>query len=290
MRVLITGATGFIGGRLAAKLNKASHEVYALVRHAERRVEPFMPVVWDLGRKGRPANLPTHLDAIVHSSQSRNYRDFPADAPEMVEVNVCGTAALLDYAASIQVGKFCLISSGTVYEPYLGELREDAALRPTSLLGATKLAAEVLAAPYAELFPLAALRLFFPYGPGQNDRLIPQLIHRVRAGRPIQLSRDGEGLRLVPTFVDDIVDVITCALVEAWSGTFNVATPAAVTMSKLSELIGELVGTRPLFEITARDFPKVVPCLDRLRERFDCNRFTALHEGIRQTIAGEPAP
>jgi len=288
MRVLITGATGFIGAKLAAKLNKASHEVYALVRNAERRVELCTPVVWDLGRKGRPASLPTRLDAIVHGSQSRNYRDFPADAPEMVEVNVCGTAALLDYAASIKVGRFCLISSGTVYEPYLGELHEDAALHPTSLLGATKLAAEILAAPYAELFPLAALRLFFPYGPGQNDRLIPQLIQRVRAGRPIQLSRDGEGLRLVPTFVDDIADVIICALAEAWNGTFNVATPAVVSISKLSALIGEVVGTRPRFEVIARDFPSVVPRLDRLRERFDCSRFTTLEEGIRQTIAGQP--
>jgi nucleoside-diphosphate-sugar epimerase len=207
----------------------------------------------------------------------------------MVDVNVAGAAALLGYAARIKVGRFCLISSGTVYEPYRHELGEDAPLEPTSYLGATKLAAEILARPYGTIFPLSILRLFFPYGPGQQNRLVPELIDRLRNGRPIQLAPDGEGLRLVPTFVDDIVGVIACALSEGWSGTLNVATPAAVSIRQLAEAIGKVMDVRPVFERVEQQSPNVVPRLDRLRERMDVSRFTTLEAGLRQTIAGIPA-
>ena len=100
--------------------------------------------------------------------------------------------------------QFVLASSGSVYEPFGGHLREEAALAPGSFLGATKLASEFLARPYGAAFTLSVLRLFFPYGPNQRDRLIPDLIGRVRSGRPIQLAEDGEGLCFTPTFVEAV--------------------------------------------------------------------------------------
>jgi UDP-glucose 4-epimerase len=290
MRFLITGASGFIGARLTRRLAAAGHEVFAVYREESRRVQYSTPVVWDLGAAAAPVvELPQRLDGIAHLAQSRNYRRFPTDAPEMFRVNVAGTAAVLQLAAEVGIEAVSLISSGTVYEPYTGEISEEAPIQPTSFLGASKLAAEALARPYAGMFRLSVLRLFFPYGPGQETRLVPDLVTRLRSGAPIQLAADGEGLRLVPTFVDDIVDIIAAALEQRWCGTYNVASPAVVSLRQLANLIAELLGISPVFELTDRPPTEIVPRIDRLRAKFDLNRLTPLRTGIERTLQGTAA-
>jgi nucleoside-diphosphate-sugar epimerase len=203
---------------------------------------------------------------------------------EMVRVNVSAAAALLKYAADAGAGRFCLLSSGTVYEPYRSALEEEAALNPTSFLGVTKLAAELLSGPFSVNFPVSILRLFFPYGAGQKNRLVPDLIHRVRFGIPIQLSADGEGMRFSPTYVGDIGAVIRSALEEGWVGKFNVASPIEVSIRELGQAIGRIVGEEPIYEQRDGAAPRVVPELDRLWTRFEVDRFTSLDEGLRRTI------
>ena len=63
----------------------------------------------------------------------------------MFTVNVAMTMLLLEWAARSGVKQFCLVSSGAVYEPFAGPLKEDAALAPVGFLGASKLASEVIA-------------------------------------------------------------------------------------------------------------------------------------------------
>jgi nucleoside-diphosphate-sugar epimerase len=171
-----------------------------------------------------------------------------------------------------------------VYEPYDGSISEDAPIAPRRYLGASKLAAEILARPYGDLFDVGILRLFFPYGPGQTKRLVPDLIDRVRNEVPVQLASDGEGLRLVPTFVDDIATVIEAALAGHWRGMFNVANPAAVSLRELAEVIGSAIGKKPRFEINDQKAGAIVPQLERLQDCFDLTRFTPLEEGIRRTL------
>jgi len=286
MRVLVTGGSGFIGAKLVQKLTCAGHDVFCIQR-AGRSGGPSRSadVFWDLESAAVPRDLPDRIDAVAHLAQARHYRHFPEDAPEMFRVNVAGTAALLEYSRQARASVFCLISSGTVYEPYVADIHEDAALAPSRYLGASKLAAEIVSRPYADLFALGILRLFFPYGPGQRERLIPDLIGRIREDLPVRLASDGEGLRLVPTFVDDIVEVIIAALTDTWSGTFNVASPVVVSLRELAEIIGKTVGKRPRFEITEEGAGVIVPRLDRLGARFDLQRFTMPEEGIRRTVA-----
>ena len=287
MRVLVTGASGFIGSRFVHRLTEEGHDVFCVRRDGAGRSTGGTDVFWDLESPVTPCDLPDRIDAVAHLAQARHYRNFPDDAPEMFRVNVNATAALLEYSRQARASVFCLVSSGTVYEPYDGRISEDAPVAPTQYLGASKLAAETLARPYADLFDVSILRLFFPYGPGQTERLVPDVIERVRNGTPVHLASDGEGLRLVPTFVDDIAAVMETALAAHWRGVFNIASPAVVNLRELAEVIGSALGKQPCFDVNDRKAGAIVPDLERLRRRFDFSRFTTLEEGIRRTLAAQ---
>lgn len=278
MRILLTGATGFVGRALRPRLAATGHEVVAVTRG-----NACVPgaAIWDLAAGGpAPASLPARIDAVVHAAQSRNHRAFPGDATELFAVNAVATAALLDYAVRAGASRFCLLSTGTVYEPFDRGLAEDAPLAPTSMLGASKLAGEVVARPYASLFPLAVLRIFTPYGPGQVGRLIPNLVERVRSGQAVQVSADGEGMRLAPIYVDDLCSVVAAAVEDAWNTTVNVASPETTTIRGIADLVGAILGRAARFEIGVGAAVDLAPPVERLGRLVDLGAMSTLGEGL----------
>lgn len=285
LHILLTGVSGFVGGILARRLSEQGHRVTALSRDGAV-ADGIGSMRHTLG-SGVPPALPGDIDAVVHLAQSRSYRAFPGDAGEMFAVNVAGTHEMLMAAAAVPVSRFCLVSSGTVYDPFTGPLDEGSALAPVSNLGATKLAAEVLARPYSSLFPISILRLFAPYGPGQTARLVPDLVGRVRRGDAVTLPLSGGGMRFTPTHVDDVCDVVSAALAERWSGTFNVASPEVLQVEDVALAIGAALSTAPRFERKEISAPSLVPSLSRLGERYDLSRFRSFADGIAAIVAGE---
>ncbi|WP_050403592.1 NAD-dependent epimerase/dehydratase family protein [Bradyrhizobium embrapense] len=289
MRILLTGCSGFVGSALGPRLAAEGHELFCVCR-PRTSVAFGTKVVWDGAASIEDSGFPKTIDAVVHAAQSRRYRDFPADSCEMFDVNVGMTMRLLDWAARAAARHFCLLSSGAVYEPFAGTLREDAGLAPPGFLGASKFASEVIAKPFSGVFSLNILRLFFPYGPGQRDRLIPQLIRRIQDGAAIQLSGGTEGIRLAPTFIDDIVDVILASIASSWTDTLNVAASEMLSIRQISNTIGQQLGVEPKFEIVNPNTPSVdiVPDLSRLASRLDVRRFVQFKEGIEKTISASP--
>lgn len=283
MRILVTGATGFVGQALVRHLRDRGHVPLAVVRDGTQ-VEGAEIVHWDLGAWGAPASLPSEIDAIVHTAQSRNHRAFPGDAPEMFAVNTASTLALLDYAARTGVVRVCLLSSGTVYAPFATSLAETAPLAPPTMLGASKLAAEAVAEPFRALFPVSILRVFTPYGPGQTARLVPDIIDRVRTGKAVELSADGDGLRLAPIYVEDLCEVVLASLVEGWADTINVAASRTLTLRDLAERIGHWVGRPPRFALGVGTALNLAPPVQRLAARFDLDALVPIEEGLRRTV------
>jgi nucleoside-diphosphate-sugar epimerase len=205
----------------------------------------------------------------------------------MFAVNVAMTMVLLRWSAQAGIKHFCLVSSGAIYEPFPGLLKENAAVAPHEFLGASKLASEVLARPFSDLYSLSVLRLFFPYGPGQRNRFIPELIKRVRAGIPVQLVANVEGIRLTPTFIEDIVEVILASLAASWTGTFNVAAPEPLSIRRIANIIGRQLEIEPRFEVVSTPAVDIVPDLSLLKSRFPIDRFTQFEHGLRKTICAE---
>jgi UDP-glucose 4-epimerase len=280
--IVVSGASGFIGQVLVRSLDRAGYRVRTLVRPGSPALG-HETIPYSLS-SGEPLDIGRDVSCVVHLAQSREYRNFPGDAEAMFRVNVGGTHALLQAAVDAKAAAFCLVSTGSVYEPFNGKLNELDALAPTSYLGASKLAAECVARPYAAVLALCTLRLFAPYGPGQTDRLVPDLIRRVTTGEPVTVGADGEGLRFCPTYVEDICDVVASSIANRWSGTFNVAAPAALSIREAAEVIGARLGKRPQLKQTETPALRITPDLSALARHYDMSRFRSFEAGIAGTI------
>ena len=102
--VLITGVTGLLGNHLSERLTSLGYNVYGLTR--ENSIANYESVKIDLSSDWKISELPTNIDVIYHLVQSNKFRDFPASAPDVFQVNINSTAKLLNYAKNTGVKNF----------------------------------------------------------------------------------------------------------------------------------------------------------------------------------------
>jgi nucleoside-diphosphate-sugar epimerase len=285
VKVLVTGATGFVAGHLIPALAR-DHEVFAL-GHDEARIilaDGVQPVVLDLESVTNSA-LPV-VDAIIHLAQANV--PFPEGASSLHAVNTGSTVVLLDHARRCNASHFVYASSASVYGLGADLFREDAVPAGRDFYSATKLAAERFVVAYESLFSTTVMRLVAPYGSGQRNRMIPRLIDSVREGRAITLN--GGGLpRMNPVYVGDVVALIASTLGRGGNHLVNVAGDDVASIKELGELIGELVGREPVFsDGNAAVAGDIVCANDRMRDVFGLS-LTPLRDGLARTIGETPA-
>ena len=285
MKLLITGASGFVGRRLVTQLAD-DHEVHAIVRRSppDELADAAQWIVQDLDRLD-PGALPQRVDGVVHLAQSPHYREFPAGAPDVFSVNVSSTFALLEYARQAGARAFVLASTGGVYGYRRHPIREaDDVPHPTTFYFRSKRAAELLAEAYAGIFAVVVFRFFFVYGPGQTRMLVPSLIDKVAMGEAIQIDGD-PGLSINPIHVDDAVRSFEPALKLGTSATFNVAGAERVTITDLVRLIGELAGRSPSITHSDAQPPgDLVADIGRLRDVLGVVPGISLRDGLRSAM------
>jgi len=248
-RILITGATGFIGSHLVPRLADR-HEVHALARNVP--AGGAAGVHWieqDLSRPLEAQRLPGRVDALIHLAQSYRFREFPEGAADTFAVNVQSTFRLLEYARQAGAEQFIHASSGGVYGYSYESLAETAPVDPLNFYISSKYSAELLTASYRQFFRTVVFRFFFVYGPGQKGMLVPNLMQRVVGGQTITVQGK-PGIRINPVYVDDAVGVFEPALRLQTSELFNVAGDQVVTITELVRLMGELAGKTPVVEYT----------------------------------------
>jgi nucleoside-diphosphate-sugar epimerase len=289
MRILVFGASGFLGCHLIPLLD--DHDVIAVSRRPRSGGGSVAPrhrewIQLDLSSDLDVERLPATIDAIIFLAQSDRYRDGAEGASDMFRINVEAPARLFNWGAANGVRNVVIASTGSVYEPFTGSMREDAALAPTGFYGASKLAAEILATPWQSRLDVAILRLFSLYGPGQGKSFISRTLEAVQRGNGVGLPVEGDGLVFAPTYVEDAARVFKQALQEGWKGVWNVASKETVSLREFALEIGRILGKEPKFERSDRFVPQtIVPDLSKLAGRLDLSTFLSLEAGLKRTLA-----
>lgn len=283
MRILVTGASGFIGSHLIHRL-RMNHEVTVLTRDPDRvRVEKIEVITADLTRPIDPRDWPARLDAIIHLAQASV--PFPESAEELFVVNTVSTQRLLDYARSAGARRFILASSGDVYGN-TGLSRETDPANPQSFYATTKHSSELLAMSYSEYVEPCVLRLFQPFGPGQSRRLIPRLAERIEQGEPVLLNK-GDRPLVSPLYIDDVVAAFEKALTVTYTGVINLAGDRALSIRQLADEIGNVVGRTPLFEYSEHEAGDLAGDNARMKEVLGNWPLIRLADGLARTFGDE---
>jgi UDP-glucuronate 4-epimerase len=249
MRILITGAAGFIGSHLAERLcargdgvvgfdnfdpfyGRAIKEANLAVLRGQPRFSLVEGDIRDevaLGRAFAP-----RPDVVVHLAALAGVRPSLAEPARYADVNLTGTQRVIDAAAAHGVRRLVFASSSSVYgldsQPPFKE--SDPCLKPLSPYASTKRAGELLlfVAHHLQALDVTCLRFFTVFGPRQRpDLAIHKFARLIAAGRSIELYGDGSSSRDY-TFVDDIVDGVVAAVDEtAGAETAAVETAGAET-------------------------------------------------------------
>ena len=213
MRVLVTGASGFLGRAVAAAVRDAGHEV----RTFQRRASGVAGVEEQRGSMADAAAVRRAVDgveAVVHLAAKVSLAGDPAD---FTRVNVDGTRILLEAARAAGVRRFVHVSSPSVVHTGASIAGDDAAhASPEHARGdyaRTKAAAELLALD-ADVpgFAVVAVRPHLVWGPG-DEQLVGRIVDRARRGRLPLLD---SGAALIDTcYVDNAASAMVAALDRA---------------------------------------------------------------------------
>ena len=281
MRILLTGAAGFIGRHALARL-EGEHDVLPLVRTAPDERREW--IVQDLAQPLDRSVLPGRIDAVVHLAQSHRYREFPDGAEDVYAVNVDSTFQLLEYARRAGARTFVLASTGGIYGYSYEALVETDPANPLNFYLTSKHVAESLLANYQAFFQTVVFRFFFVYGRGQGPMLVPTLIEKVRKGDQISIA-GRPGQRINPIHVGDAVETFPRALELERSDVFNVAGDEIVSIRELVALIEQATGEAAhVRHIDPEHEGDLIGDNSRMKELLGVRPRTSLLDGINSML------
>lgn len=233
MKILVTGAAGFIGSHLAEKLVQRGYDVVGLDNfndivypartkreNASRlaRYSGFRLIEADVRDRERMLALfeAEGFDAVAHLAALAGVRNAVKYPDVYIDVNYKGSQNLMDGARLHGVGNFVFASTSSVYgnTQRVPFVEDDACDRPLQPYAAAKRGIEILGYTYHYLFGLnfTAIRFFSVYGPhGRPDMMVYKLAESITKGIELPYYNNGEMYRDW-TYVADITDGVAAAL------------------------------------------------------------------------------
>jgi len=287
MRYLVTGAAGFIGYHVAARLLRQGHEVTG-VDNLNAYYDPTLKAArlarlsgtagfrferMDLADPGavRALFAGTRFPRVIHLAAQAGVRYSLENPQAYVDSNLSGFLHVLEGCRQGPVEHLVFASSSSVYGantrmPLSVHQHTD---HPVSLYAATKKANEMMAHSYSHLFrlPCTGLRFFTVYGPwGRPDMALFAFTKAILEGRPIQIYNHGR-MRRDFTYIDDIVEGVVriaelpASADPAWSGEhpdpatsqapyrlYNIGNDAPVELMDFVQALEQALGTQAVKE------------------------------------------
>ena len=302
MRVLITGAAGFLGSHLTDRFLSDGHSVVGLDNFITGNPDNIAHLIGHERFEFVRHNISTYtyvagtLDGVLHFASPASPVDYLEHPIATLKVGALGTHNALGLAKA-KGARFFLASTSEVYgdpqvhpqpESYWGHVNP---VGPRGCYDEAKRFAEALTMAYHRYHGIDTriVRIFNTYGPRmrpRDGRVVSNFIVQALTGEPLTIYGDGNQTRSF-CYVSDEVEGLYRLFMNGDSDPTNIGNPNEFTMRQLAELVVELTGTKS--EIVSRplptDDPKVrKPDITRARTMLGWEPQVALRDGVLRTI------
>ncbi len=302
MKVLITGAAGFLGSHLSDRFLREGHDVIGLDNLVTGTPKNLAHLTGNPHFEFLRHNVSTYtyvageLDGVLHFASPASPVDYLELPIQTLKVGALGTHNALGLAKA-KGARFFLASTSEVYgdplvhpqpESYWGNVNP---IGPRGVYDEAKRFAEAMTMAYHRAHGLDTriVRIFNTYGPRmrpRDGRVVSNFIVQALTGEPITIYGDGSQTRSF-CYVDDEVEGIFRLFIDGDANPTNIGNPTEFTVRELAELVVELTGTSSPIEHRElpEDDPKVRrPDITRAREMLGWEPRVPLRQGVSRTI------
>ena len=301
MNVLVTGGAGFIGSHIVRALLERGDHVRVLDNFSTGKRENLAGldlelIEADLRDASRVTQACRGVETVFHQAAFVSVPQSMKEPVDCFDVNVTGTASLLQAAHKYGVRRVVFASSAAVYgDSDALPLDEETPLRPLSPYAASKSVDEIYGQLYTTSFGLevVGLRYFNVYGPRQSPdsqyaAAVPIFIRRLLENKPITIFGDGGQTRDL-IFVGDVVRANLMAAVHpsAPGQVFNICTGLETRINDLIEILQDLFPSAPMPEFAeprAGDIYRSIGSPQKAADLLGFRAGVSLAEGLRQTV------
>lgn len=304
MKILVTGAAGFIGSHTAERLKELGHDVVGVDNFSDYySVELKRSNAQTLKEKGiNIVELDIFKDdlddivkdvEVVYHFAAKPGIDTKAPLDPYVENNILATERLYLALKDSPTFKYMIFAStSSVYGAFATE-DETAAPKPNSHYGATKLCAEQLLLGYQRdnKFPVTSVRFFSIYGPRERpDKLFTKLIDAIMNDKEFPLYESAKSHLRSYTYISDVVDGLILVLDnpdKCIGEVFNIGIDSCITTGEGIEIAESVIGKKAKFNIIpdrAGEQKETTTNVTKARKLLGYNPTTTPEEGIKKQI------
>ena len=299
-KILVTGATGFIGLALSKELIKKGAEVYSIsdskyfneefAKEKLNFLDKIKIIRGDVSKETSWSKLPEGIEYIFHFAAPSSITLFKKSPEECYYQTVFGLYQAFEFAKKNNVKKIIYPSTGNVYSGNEPPHIETILPNPKNLYAASKIACEALANSYGDFVKSIGLRISAGYGPGEERKIgfgSPPLmfIKDLMEGKPPEIWGDGSQTRDF-LYIEDLVKMILKSAEIDYLGVVNIGSGESISFKKLIEKIQSILNSK----INAIFIPKEVNYVERIEMDLSLNKKLfginpiSLDEGLKKFI------
>jgi len=292
-KVLLTGANGFVGSHVLNHFVALGWDVVITLRSGSDcwriQAELNNVAVVNLDEISLERIFVTHkIDCVVHLATLYRKHDHLEELESLIESNLLFPLSLITEAQRSGVRAF--INTGTFFEYAQSDekVNENSERKPINNYAATKIAFSKQLEKYKHQMSIIELVLFSPYGPADNDKLIPYIIHNLLKHQSPNLQQGNNEIDLV--HVTDIARAFELAVihsVESRAGfdRVNIADGQSISVKEIAMLLHEIMGSSVECVLGEVDSPLVVEAdITKAKDLLDWVPSVSLKQGLKSTV------